>query len=203
MKEDFLCYPNKAAKHRLIMLHGWGAEANDLIPLGRTILRNIELPFELISLEAPYLRPEGSGRQWYGLFPPDWLGVPKAIYDLKIRIEILGRDSIPLKDSILLGFSQGAAMAISVGSNLPLGGIISCSGYPHPDLKFKRSIPPLLLSHGLNDDVVPIEASYKLEKLLKEGNHKYIFHSFKGGHEIPEGILPLICQNIENWLYGY
>ena len=45
MEEDF-CFPSKMATHRLILLHGWGADAKDLFPLGKNLLKGIEKEVE-------------------------------------------------------------------------------------------------------------------------------------------------------------
>jgi phospholipase/carboxylesterase len=68
---------------------------------------------------------------------------------------------------VLLGFSQGAAMALDVGSDLPLEGIVCCSGYPQPGWQAKTAIAKVLLTHGTNDPVVPYAASEELLRLLK------------------------------------
>ena len=71
----------------MVLLHGWGADAEDLIPLAQKLRIGLGLiKLDLVALRAPQRHPEGFGRQWYGLFPPDWSAVPSAINDLKIRI---------------------------------------------------------------------------------------------------------------------
>ena len=72
--------------------------------------------------------------------------------------------------SVLFGFSQGAAMALDAGLRLNLGLVISCSGYPHPKWDPIKN-NPVLLCHGLQDDVVPINSSREiLKRLKKESN---------------------------------
>ncbi len=189
MKEEFLRVSSQDATHRLILLHGWGANANDLLPLGEQLLELTNQKMELISLNAPHTHPEGIGRQWYALFPPNWDEVPEAIKGLQDRFKDFSSSKIPLKKTFLLGFSQGGAMTLASGCNFPFAGLIACSPYPHPGWKPTLNCPPILLIHGEQEPVVPIEASIIISELFQENKLKFDFHSFKGGHEIPDQAL--------------
>ena len=83
MAADLLRQPTTQARARLVLLHGWGADAGDLMPLGQALAKAIATPLELVALPAPQLQTQGSGRQWYGLFPADWAAVPAAVEALK------------------------------------------------------------------------------------------------------------------------
>ncbi|WP_269622340.1 alpha/beta hydrolase [Prochlorococcus marinus] len=196
MEEDFFCITSEFATHRLILLHGWGADADDLLPLGENLANLLEKKIEIISLRAPEMHPQGFGRQWYGLFPADWKAAKNAINDLLIRLKTLNDSRIPLDKTVLLGFSQGGAMALAVGCELPLAGLIGCSAYPHPDLNVPKNSPLVFLSHGQFDEIVPIEASRKLLKLFEKQNNLVEFHCFDGGHEIPQ----ILYENIRIFL---
>ena len=71
---------------RLVLLHGWGADGDDLRPLGDALKARLGGSLDLVTLDAPELHPQGSGRQWYGLFPAQWDAVPAAINQLQISI---------------------------------------------------------------------------------------------------------------------
>ena len=154
----------------------------------------------MISLRAPDQHPQGIGRQWYGLFPPDWMQVPDAINSLQIRVKSLSTQKINLEKTVILGFSQGGAMALASGSNLPVAGIIACSAYPHPNWNMPSKMPPILLTHGKNDEVVPFQAMEKINQLLKEQNFEVDAEMFDGGHEIPLTLVPRIMESLEKWL---
>ena len=68
---------------RLVLLHGWGATQDDLTPLGQHLADGHGRDLDVISLEAPEQHPQGTGRQWYGLFPPDWTAIPQAVSALR------------------------------------------------------------------------------------------------------------------------
>jgi phospholipase/carboxylesterase len=188
------------ARIRLVLLHGWGADADDLMPLGDGLLAASPVPAECIGLQAPEPHPAGHGRQWYGLFPADWQAVPLATQQLCHRLEALDLGRIPLSRTVLIGFSQGGAMALHVGCNLPLAGVISCSGYPHPGWKPPATRPPVLLLHGQQDDVVPAAAANKLLELLRPGANPCCLKTFPGGHGIPEEAQSSMKESIGSWL---
>ena len=82
MNNELVCLNTPDASHRLILLHGWGADAHDLVPIGKQLIEPISACVELVALQAPYQHPEGFGRQWYGLFPSDWAAVPSSTLTL-------------------------------------------------------------------------------------------------------------------------
>ncbi len=199
MKSELIRFCSSNATYRLVLLHGWGADAEDLLPLGQFLIGSKGAKFELIALRAPQEHPEGFGRQWYGLFPPNWSELPAAIENLKGRLKALASPSIPLTKTVLLGFSQGGAMALASGCELPLAGLICCSSYPHPEWIPSKNIPPVFLTHGTNDDVVPYVACEKIVSSLKKIGIMAELVTFQGGHEIPVEIIPRIQGIIQKW----
>ena len=197
INHEFVSISSQTATHRIILMHGWGADADDLLILGREITEKINLDFEVISLRAPVLHPSGQGRQWYGLYPHDWNGAEVEVNKLLITLKKFDNNQISLKKTILLGFSQGAAMAIDAGFKLNLGLIVSCSGYPHPTWLPREKCPPLIISHGLFDDVVPIEASRIIYEKVKNKSSEFCeFIEFDGYHQINPNLIDLISVKI-------
>ena len=200
MAADLICQPSAPARARLVLLHGWGADAGDLMPLGQSLAEAIATPLELVALQAPQLQTQGSGRQWYGLFPADWAAVPAAVEALKERIHNLSSEGIPLEATVLLGFSQGGAMAVAAGCDLPLAGLIACSAYPHPNWQAPVIRPPVLLLHGRNDDVVPYSAAVALNNDLSQGDQTCDVFSFDNGHAIPVNAQAEMKKALKRWL---
>ncbi|WP_320663308.1 alpha/beta hydrolase [Prochlorococcus sp. MIT 1223] len=201
MKEDLVCLHTTSASRRLILLHGWGADAEDLIPFGEIIhegLKGQEI-VEIVSLRAPLSHPGGLGKQWYSLFPPDWTEANKAVDDLQLRLESLSNDNISIEQSAIMGFSQGGAMALASGLQLPFAGVIACSAYPHPNLSIPDKIPPVFLSHGTNDEIVPCLAMQNIADLIKDNGFNAETELFVGGHEIPNQIILKIVQTLSEW----
>lgn len=193
-----------SADHRLVLLHGWGADADDLFELGN-LLVGPEL--SVVALRAPLPHPAGLGRQWYDLQQPGWPQLAAAREDLRRRLLALAAD-VPLSCTVLLGFSQGAAMALDLATgstDLALAGVIGCSGYPHPDWEpLANSLSgagqgPLrvLLTHGRQDAVVPYAASEEVRRRLQSSGCAVNLIGFAGGHTIDEALFPELRAFLE------
>ncbi len=200
MEAEFFRFPSDNASHRLILLHGWGADAEDLLPLGKILLKNCDKEVELLSLNAPKKNPQGIGRKWYELFPADWIEAQEAIDELQNRLKNHCSKGIPIEKTILLGFSQGGAMAIASGSKLPFAGLIGCSAYPHPDFVPNPPTPPIFLIHGKQDNVVPVDAAEKLLKIFHQIGTDIELKTFDGGHEIPQDLHNELLAFLQNCL---
>lgn len=201
MPSDRLQHSPPGARHRLVLLHGWGADADDLMPLGTALTADLDHPVEQVALRAPQLHPQGVGRQWYGLFPANWEAVPDARQELADRLQDLARTGLPLEATVVLGFSQGAAMALVSGCDLPLAGLIACSGYPHPGWTPPCHRPPVLLLHGRRDEVVPFSASENLQMLLNRNTkaEKAVLRATEEGHTIAASAIPTIQATLRSW----
>jgi len=197
MHHEYVSIGSQNSTHRIILLHGWGADADDLLPIGKAIIHNLFYEFELISLNAPSFRPNDIGRQWYSLFPPNWDEADIAVNQLFDTLREFDKSEISLKKTILLGFSQGAAMALSTGLLLDLGLVISCSGYSHPKWYPKKN-NPVLLSHGLQDEVVPVNASREISiRLGNLGNSNYELHEYNCSHTIHSDFIEVVRLKIK------
>ena len=197
MHHEYVSIGSQNSSHRIILLHGWGADTDDLLPVGKSIIHNSCFDFELISLAAPSFRPNDMGRQWYSLFPPDWNEAEIAVAKLLDTLNAFDKTKISLKKTVLLGFSQGGAMAIDAGLSLDLGLVISCSGYSHPKWDPIKN-NPVLLSHGLQDDVVPVKASREiLKRLRNESNVNNELYEYNCSHTIHPDFIDVIRLKIK------
>ena len=89
-------------------------------------------------------------------------------------------------------------MALHSGCDLPLAGVMSCSGYPHPDWQPNQQHPDVLLLHGKQDEIVPIEAIDAIwNKLNKDRRERLVFDD---GHTIPANAIPVISKALERML---
>jgi len=205
--QEALCLGPANASRRLVLLHGWGADADDLLDLGEALVNDPDAnDVSLVSLRAPLPHPGGSGRQWYDLLPaPAWDQLPEARSALRQRLLMLAT-SVPLERPALLGFSQGAAMALDVGTDaagpLPLAALIGCSGYPHPDWHPGRSCTRILLTHGEQDPMVAPGASAEVERALRALGGSVQRLTFPGGHGIDPALLPTLRSFLEDCWAG-
>ena len=197
MHHEYVSIGSQNSSHRIILLHGWGADEDDLLPIGKSIIHKSPVEFEIISLKAPSPRPNEIGRQWYSLFPPDWNEAEIAVDKLLDTLKAFDKTKISLQKTVLLGFSQGGAMALDAGLRLDLGLVISCSGYSHPKWEPIKN-NPVLLSHGSQDEVVPINASKDISKrLMNLKNINNELHLYNCSHTIHPDFIEVIRLKIK------
>ena len=183
---------------RLVLLHGWGANNRDLLPLGVHLMDGLG---DVVALQAPEPHPHvPGGRQWYPLTQEaeaqGWPGMPKALDHINHHLIRLQQEH-PWSRTALLGFSQGAAMALEAAVHKPLAGVVACSGYPHGRNPLQGLRAPVLLIHGRSDPVVPLQASLQLQAVLEARGCEVRLQSFPGEHTIPPEALTPIRQFLE------
>jgi len=178
----------------VVFLHGYGADGNDLIGLGREWAR--ALPHAaFVSPNAP--EPCGMapmGRQWFDLSLGDMSiiaeGVARAAPPLAAFLDAeLARHNLPPEALALVGFSQGTMMALAVGlaRNPSPAAIVGYSGA----LATVETLPPpgsgpaILLVHGDMDEVIPVDAMYMAREMLGQAGLPVEWHVSQGiGHGI-------------------
>jgi len=164
------------ARQLVVFLHGYGADGNDLIDIGRAWQQY--LPHAaFVSPHAP--EPCGQapvGRQWFALtfrHPAErWVGVNKAAPLLERFLAAeLDRHKLPASALALVGFSQGTMMALHVGLRraaapaaiVGYSGLLVLPEQADPE-NFATEIkgrPPVLLVHGDRDDLIPPQALFQ------------------------------------------
>lgn len=156
------------AEQLVILLHGVGADGNDLIGLAPHLAG--ALPHAaFVSPHAPFAYDMAPfGFQWFSLTDLDparlLAGVRRAAPPLNAFIDAeLSRHSLAEDRLALVGFSQGAMMALHVGlwRAKACAGIVALSGAlvgPEVLAGEIRARPPVLLVHGDQDPVVPVAA---------------------------------------------
>jgi phospholipase/carboxylesterase len=193
-----------APKQLVVLLHGLGADGNDLIELGQQ-WRDWLPDAAFVAPHAP--DPCGNvpmGREWFPLTLSDprefWRGVTYAGPGLDAFLDReLARYSLPASSLALVGFSQGAMMALHVGLRrqaapaaiIGYSGLLVLEDGKGPEsLKEARSKPPILLIHGDQDDVVPVEMFFFSKEALAAAELPCQWHLSAGvGHGIdPEGL---------------
>jgi predicted esterase len=117
--------PLNEAKAAMIMLHGRGADAGDIIGLASTLDRE----------EVAYLAPNAAGNTWYP-FPfmtPAAGNEPYLSSALNVVAHLMGEIAlagVPTEKTLILGFSQGACLTLEFAARNPrrYGGIVGLSG---------------------------------------------------------------------------
>lgn len=201
------------ARKLVVLIHGYGADGNDLIELGRQwsgLLPDTAFAAPHAPAMIPGFPPGMmGGRQWFALdsYDPNLLrrdpkytagiyaAMQKAAEQAAPALERfldaeLKRYDLGSGDLALVGFSQGTMMALHVGLRRePAPAAIL--GYSGALLggegleKQIRSRPPILLIHGDADEVVPIEAMHAALNALNAAGCPARFHVSPGlGHGI-------------------
>ena len=174
----------KPPQGAIVALHGWGANANDLSFLA-AVLGLPDLQF--YALDAPFEHPHfSSGRMWYDLESDDYQGLEESRTLLQDWLETLATTGpVPLNRVFLCGFSQGGAMALDVGTTLPLAGLASLSGYLHrPIERSLETAPPIFMAHGHRDLVVPPHLAAQARQTIYDRGGRLQYEEFDMGHEI-------------------
>ncbi len=186
----------------VVLLHGYGSDGQDLIGLAPYWQQ--ALPGALfVSPNAPQALGMG-GYQW---FPIDWTGDRLAsrqtgvIAARPVLVDFLTdlwiQTGVTPARTVLAGFSQGAMMALHVGTSLPasetLMGIIGFSGaFLQPEGFGDGALaqPPICLIHGDMDDVVDPNHSADANNVLTNSGFAVDYHVSRGvGHGIaPDGL---------------
>ena len=185
---------NHGSGRRLVLLHGSGSDENDLFNFCFSYL-NIE--FNIVSLRAPSKSSNGKGYQWYEV------GGDSNQYNCSLLKEDLLRMSaeIALEKTVLLGFSQGAAIAYKAAKDLPLAGLCICSGYPLDEVKIPEKMPPTLFIHGVHDTIVPFHKGLELFARFRSRENVALLSRFKGGHYIDHSQVSII-QSYLHWCFA-
>jgi phospholipase/carboxylesterase len=190
-------------KSLVIFLHGYGADGNDLIGLADPLAEHLP-DTVFLSPNAPQRCPANPmGYQW---FPISWLdGSPESamIEGAKDAARILDRylteamaeEGRTPAETCVVGFSQGTMMILQVAPRRvePLAGIVGFSGRLNDPEKLPAEIksrPPVLLVHGDQDQMVPVDSIHAAREGLAEAGIDVRWHISRGiGHGIaPDGL---------------
>jgi phospholipase/carboxylesterase len=154
---------NGKADALVVLLHGYGADGNDLIGLAQP-LSSILPSAAFVAPDAPQPCP-GARFQWFAIaeLDPERMheGVLSAAPALEAFIDAeLRRLSLTADRLILIGFSQGTMMALhlGLGTRRPAA-IVGFSGMLTGPPKIGEA-PPVFLAHGGADPLIPAEALY-------------------------------------------
>ena len=193
---------NGPARQLVVFVHGYGADGNDLIEIGRAWAAMLP-DAAFVAPHAP--RPCGQapmGREWFPLTfrNPDerWDGVNAAAPVLEQFLDAeLARHQLAPSALALVGFSQGTMMSLHVGLRraVPPAAIVGYSGMlvlkDDSDLEGYapqiRARPPLLLIHGDSDELIPTQALFHATEALAALEVPVEWHISAGlGHGIDD-----------------
>ena len=170
--------PTKKPKTLALILHGYGADGENLVDLAEVLHESLEFPLFIIP-DAPfgYEYAPDMGNQWFSLLDrTESVLVDGAETARKILLnfidEHLEKYELGYENLVLIGFSQGAMMSIFTALQLPKSckAVVSFSGTMvsgEQTIATCKSKPPICIIHGSKDDVVPLSLGKFTAKTLK------------------------------------
>ena len=202
-------------KSLAVLLHGYGADGADLIGLADMLARALP-DTTFIAPDAPSrCSVNPMGYQW---FPIPWIdGSSEAEMEAGFRrasqtldawlTETLAAEGVAAAQTALLGFSQGAMMSLHVAPRRPnpVAGIVAFSGryVDAPDAGPILCKPPVLLTHGDRDEVIPVSALHEARAALGAQGFDLRWHVSPGvGHGIAPDALALAAEFLRTRLRG-
>ena len=188
------------AEYAVIWLHGLGADGHDFEP----IVPELELsqPIRFIFPHAPEIPVSINNGMvmpaWYDIKSmqinqqEDQQGISHSQQEVLSLIEHENKRGIPSEKIILAGFSQGGAIALQTGLRYdkPLAGIMGLSTYLPLSHTLEKEIhpanmkTPVLLMHGLYDQVIPVALAEQTKTILQQSGYSPEFHSYPMEHSV-------------------
>lgn len=215
---ETLIVPGSADGPIVVMFHGFGADAQDLLPLSQAVrgAAGTTWLFPNAPIQVP-LGPHMIGRAW---FPIDMVALqaamvagvhrdmshqrPPALAQVqRMATEMLAEFGAPWSRVVLAGFSQGAmlATALAIHADEPPAGVAILSGTlldaaTWQELAPKRKGLAFFQSHGSHDPLLDVGAARRLHGLLTQAGWLGDLVEYRGEHEIPLAVI----DRLGTWL---
>jgi phospholipase/carboxylesterase len=187
----------------LVLHHGRGVDERDLLPL----LDVLDPKGRLVGVtpRAPLQLPPG-GQHWYQILRVGFPDPDTFWASFELLSELLDalaeRTGVPISDTVLGGFSQGAVMAsaLALGKGRPVpAGLLMMSGFIptvagfEPELGSRRDMP-VAISHGTQDPIISVEFARQARSLLEEEGMNLLYRESPMAHSIDPRTLPELTR---------
>ncbi len=191
----------------IVMLHGFGANMQDLAGLAPSInsrgyvyvCPNAPVPFEL-----------GPGMIGYGWHPPRGQAVEDDYEQAETLLAAFFEQALAEfragdGRALLLGFSQGGGMTYRMGLGRPetFAGLVALSAsLPDPEVlrprlpERERRSQPVFVAHGKYDQMVSMDSARRTREFLDAEGYAPEYREYDMGHEIPAEVL----RDLTPWL---
>lgn len=198
----------------VIWLHGLGADGNDFVPIVPELAIPDHLHIRFVFPHAPVRPVTCNGgyemRAWYDIYSledfaqEDTTGFAEAQTRVTALIEDQVARGIEPNRIVLMGFSQGGAVALYAGLRFPhrLAGIGALSTYlplretTQADASTANATTPIFMAHGIHDPVVLYKFGESSCELLKQMQYSVMWKYYPMEHSVcPEEI-----ADIATWL---
>ena len=201
-EESVVLEPTTTADAAVIWLHGLGADGYDFVP----IVQELRLPATMaVRFIFPHAAPRpvtiNNGfvmRAWYDITSlgpdrkEDDVGIRESATVVNQCVQQQNARGVESKRIVIAGFSQGGAIALQAGLRYPerIAGIMALSTYlPLRDAvaaeatQANRDVP-ILMCHGLRDDVVPAALGKASRDVLTSLGYQVEWQSYPMEHQV-------------------
>jgi phospholipase/carboxylesterase len=198
----------------VVLLHGFGATGEDLVPLWRFLRVPRETRFVFPEALLDLTGYGSDARAWWHLdvealqraresgdidararSEPEGLTEARAAV-VALLDEVRTRLGVADEHVVLGGFSQGAMLScdLVLRERRAFAGLALLSGTVIAETTWKSLLParsslPVFQSHGQQDALLPYAAAERLCGLWRDAGATVDFVPFRGGHEIPQPVL--------------
>jgi len=180
--------PLEQAHAALVLIHGRGATADNILTLSPAL----DIP------GFAYLAPQAGGHTWY---PQSFLapiqnnepGISSGLQAIQDVLARVGAAGVPLERTVLLGFSQGACLALEFAARRArrYGGVVGLSGGLIGPDGTPRNYPgtleatPIFLGCSDVDPHIPAERVRETADVMRRLNGQVTMRLYPGmGHSI-------------------
>lgn len=186
----------------IVVLHGLGADGNDFVPVAEELDLDAVGPVRFIFPHAPTRPITINGgyvmRGWYDIVGADLVrredeaGLRESQALIEGLIEREKSRGVPASRIVLMGFSQGSAMALQTGVRHAeqLAGIVGLSGYlplaatTAAERHAANFETPIFMAHGTQDGIVPIARGIASRDLLQGLGYAIEWHDYPMPHSV-------------------
>ena len=192
--------PSKKAIGTVIWLHGLGASGDDFSPVAPHMqLPDVRFIFPHAPIRPVTINGGMKMRAWYDITTLEESPHRETLEDIieaeeqiKKLIENEIKKGIPSQHIVVMGFSQGAAMALHVGhrSEHKLLGVVVMSGYLlKPEMFYSRINTtnidtPFHFYHGTRDLVVQCRRGEEAYDTIRQHHNLTRWRDYPVGHEV-------------------
>lgn len=185
----------------LILMHGLGADADDLAPVAQYLKLPDSVRLRVVLPDAPERPVTINGgmrmRAWYDIDPA--AGLDSGREDIKISAglagELIEREQargIASERIVVGGFSQGGVIALEtgLGHGKRLAGIVALSTYLHDAEHVAERVglanaeAEIFMAHGGGDPMIPIHRAATSRSALDQLGYRVTWQEYPMGHEL-------------------
>jgi phospholipase/carboxylesterase len=179
---------------RVIFLHGVGSNGAAMRPL----VEALGVADVAHNPDGPQPFDMGPGRQWFSVKGITEESRPARIAAALPRFRTVIEGFGDPQDSVLVGFSQGAIMALhAVADGLPVKAVFALSGRLAGPVRARAAWPPISLLHGKVDPVIPAEMAEATETWLRAAGAVPDLQLFDGlGHSVDDRVLSVLGDHL-------